>query len=285
MIYLALSILFSSLIYVVFSLVGKRNTPLFPVLIVNYLVAGFVALSRGLQSSNNPSFEWWPVALFLGGLFISIFMVMAKTTQKFGLATASVASKMSLVIPVLVAILIFNDSVYPMKVIGITLGIISVLLLTYRKKNRIEKNKGADWKLPIILFLGSGVIDTALKYTEEKYFSGNPSDFFVASLFFLAGAFGLIVHAIQTKGQVKINRQTLRFGVVLGVVNYGSIYYLLKSLSSPGVEASVIFPVNNVGIVGLSTLLGLIFFRERISYVKMLGLVFAVLAVLILNLV
>ncbi|MGB0165335.1 MAG: EamA/RhaT family transporter, partial [Luteibaculum sp.] len=124
MVYLALSIFFSSLIYVLFSLIGQRKLQLLPCLIINYFFASACAIANFIRVDELFRITWWPAAIGIGVLFISIFIVMAKTTQQLGLATASVASKMSLVVPVIVALLFFNERLYFLKFAGLVLGII-----------------------------------------------------------------------------------------------------------------------------------------------------------------
>ena len=68
-------------------------------------------------------------------------------------------------------------------------------------------------------------------------------------------------------------------GIILGIPNYFSIVYLLKALGTDGIESSTAFTVNNVGIVVLSTLLGLFLFHERLSLKNWLGIFTAVLSV------
>ena len=71
---------------------------------------------------------WFYVALALGFLFIAIFNVMALTAQKNGLSVASVASKMSVIIPVLFGIIIYKESVGFYKILGIILALVAVVL-------------------------------------------------------------------------------------------------------------------------------------------------------------
>ncbi|MGB0166152.1 MAG: EamA family transporter, partial [Luteibaculum sp.] len=148
-----------------------------------------------------------------------------------------------------------------------------------------EKLGPNNWKLPLILFLGSGVIDSLLKLTEHYFFKANPSNLFIASVFFLAGLFGLCYLLIfeKTKAKNLKNPQGIIFGGILGAVNFGSIFFLLQSLSLPNMEASVIFPINNVGIVALSSLFGLVLFKQKLGTIKFFGLLCAVTAVLLLS--
>ena len=68
-------------------------------------------------------------------------------------------------------------------------------------------------------------------------------------------------------------------GTVLGIINYGSIFFLLKALHFEGLESSTIFTVNNVAIVMLSTILGLMLFKEHISRKNWIGIALAIISI------
>ena len=70
-------------------------------------------------------------------------------------------------------------------------------------------------------------------------------------------------------------------GILLGVPNYFSIVYLLKALSTDGMESSTAFTLNNVGIVILSTLFGLFIFKEKLIWKNWLGIVIAIVSILL----
>ena len=119
MIYLVLSILISSLLFVIFKLfdVFKINT--LQAIVVNYVIA----LSFGLATSNTHfnSRDSKATLVFgafcLGFLFISIFNIMGITAQRNGLSVASVAGKMSVVIPIVFGIIVYNEGVGFVKVL------------------------------------------------------------------------------------------------------------------------------------------------------------------------
>lgn len=274
MIYLSLSVLFSSLIYVVFTWLGKKQVNLLPALVVNYITAACCAFIFSDYTAVT-TMPWWPIAVALGALFICIFFVMARTTQTFGLATASVASKMSMIIPVVLAIYLLNESITLIKVLGLLCGMMAVLLISYQKKSKSGELKKA-W-LPIVLFFGSGIIDSSLKYCEYQYFPDGPNGLFIACLFACAGIFGWILN--QTIIKDRFSKKALMGGLVLGIVNYGSIYFILKSLGLKHLEASIIFPINNVGIVGFSTLLGWAIYKQKLNIRSALGLALAFCAI------
>ena len=73
-------------------------------------------------------------------------------------------------------------------------------------------------------------------------------------------------------------------GIALGIVNYASIYFLLKALQFEGLESSTIFTVNNVAIVMLSTLIGLVLFREKIYVKNWIGIFIAIISIVLVTL-
>ena len=94
---------------------------------------------------------------------------MAKTTQQLGISIASIASKMSLVIPVIAALFFQRNlelSIY--NYFGIFLALI-LIFLTFKKKQKTKKTI----KIAIILFFGAGILDSFLEYIREKLESIN----------------------------------------------------------------------------------------------------------------
>ena len=71
---------------------------------------------------------------------------------------------------------------------------------------------------------------------------------------------------------------------LLGLVNYCSIYFLLKALKIEGLESSSLFTINNVGIVTLTTLMGITFFKEHISKLNWIGIALALIGITLMSL-
>jgi uncharacterized membrane protein len=67
------------------------------------------------------------------------------------------------------------------------------------------------------------------------------------------------------------------------LINYVAVYALLKVLALKGWESSQLFPIYSVGVVAVSALLAMLFFRERLSRQKTIGLVVGLAAVVLLN--
>lgn len=75
----------------------------------------------------------------------------------------------------------------------------------------------------------------------------------------------------------------LTWGVLLGAVNYATVYFLVRVLSLDGWESSQVFPTLSAGVVIVSSLLAMVLFRERLPRRKTLGLLAGLVAVVLLN--
>ncbi|AUC81930.1 EamA family transporter [Lacinutrix sp. Bg11-31] len=286
MIYLLLSILASTLIFVIFTLFGKYKINTLQAIVINYFTAfitGIVSSTETLSVNEVINKDWFYGALFLGFLFITIFNVMALTAQRNGLSVASVASKMSVVIPILFGLYAYNESLSILKTIGILLALFAVYLTSVKAKTGKVSLKNL-W-LPILLFFGSGTIDTSIKYIETTYVSENGIPIFSATIFAIAGIIGIVIISAEAiKGKLKLDLRSVFGGIILGIVNYYSIYMLLKALQVDSFESSNIFTINNVAIVMLSTLIGLAFFKEKLSIKNWSGIAIAILSIVLVTL-
>lgn len=282
MIYLILSVLFSSSLFVIFKLFNKYQVDNFQAIVVNYFVAflvGYSLMDNTIEINSVVSLPWFFGAVILGILFILIFNVMAITAQIGGLSVASVAAKMSVVIPILFGIILYNESLGIFKLIGIVLALIAVYLTTYKKGAMNLSSTLIIFVL--ILFVGSGILDTLVKYIETTYVSKNELEFYTAIIFLVAGLIGILLFLYQLiSKKVKLNFRSFFGGIILGIPNYFSIYFLLKALQIPTLESSTVFTINNVLIVMVTSLLGIVLFKEYLSVRNKIGIALSILAIL-----
>ena len=282
MIYLILSILFSSGLFVIFKYFGIYKIDVLKAIFVNYIVAficGFAFAERSFSIVEIPNQPWFYGAIFLGALFVSIFFVMANTAQQNGVSVASVAGKMSVVIPVVFGIILYDESVTLWKVIGVLIALISVYLTSVKEQGTTLK---AGLLFPILLFFGSGAIDTILKYVEVNFVQKNEVSLFSGSLFGFAAIFGLLILSIKTiRKRASFGFKNIIAGIILGIPNYFTIVFIIKALQTAGFESSTLFTVNNVTVVVLSTLVGFLLFKEKFSLKNKIGVVLAILGIVL----
>lgn len=134
-----------------------------------------------------------------------------------------------------------------------------------------------------ILFLSGGAVDITMKTFQESFGATNSRFMFLLLSFGIAFLIGLgyVVQKGVRTGEWP-DRATWAWGTLLGVINYGSLEFLLRALEVlPG---TVVFPINNIAIVVLAAGLGVAFWNERLSRGNVAGLGLALLGLLLLNL-
>ena len=286
---LLLCVAVNAFIGVIFKFFDRYKVNVLPAVVINYFVC--VLTSMVLTQSftvNQATFasSYFLPALILGVLFVSIFVTVGHTYAQFGIVVTTIFHKMSLLAPTLVAVLVFGERMGWMKAIGILLAISAILFMT----GIWEKKEGSDlpkfsikaWILPIVTLLGSCLIDTGLYLVEALQLAQSGDIRFVATLFFCAGCMGsiFILYKVSTSG-IEWNTKDILAGIGLGIPNFFSIYLLLLLLSK-GWDGSVVFPINNVGILAFSAFIGFIFFKEKITLLRIGGVVLSIIAILMI---
>ena len=277
----------SSLIFVVFRAFRTYRISTFHAIVVNYLTAFFTGLLlyRGsVQLSEIPAQPWVTGALLLGVLFIVIFNLMARTSQELGVSVASVATKMSLVIPVLAGLILYDEQLNLMKVAGILTALVAVFFASLKDGQRRFKRDLRIIVLPLLVFLGSGIIDSSIKFLQTTRVPESEFSLFSATIFGFAALTGLVILLIRKPGDLlHWNPVNILGGVALGIPNFFSVYFLLRALQFKGLNSASIFTLNNVSIVMLTTLLGILLFREPMSARNWTGIALAVLSIAIIS--
>ncbi|MEA1887557.1 MAG: EamA family transporter [Bacteroidota bacterium] len=284
MIYLLLCIISNAGIFVVFKIAGNLKLDTFRIIIINYIAAAILGFSIGnLPEKTDLNAGWIPMAITIGILFIVVFFVIALSTQKAGIAVTSVASKMSVVIPIIFSLFYFNEPISVLKVTGIILALASVFMTTYNR-DKSKKRGVLAVLLPIILFFSAGIIDSLIKYTQEVHIADQGALMFSSILFSISAITGLIF-SIFKKGVLKPEKliQTILAGIILGIVNFFSLYGIIMALESYIFESSIVFGINNMGIVVLSVIIALIFFNEKLSNLNKAGIVLSILTIIFLS--
>lgn len=284
MIYLLLCIVSTTGIMVIFKIVGKMKLDTFRIIIINYFTAAIMGFSiGGFPSREDLTAGWLSMAVVIGILFIVMFFVIARSAQRAGIAVTSVASKMSVVIPITFSIFYFNEDLGILKVAGIILALVSLFMTTYNRDK--TKKRGLEVMiLPIILFFGAGLIDSLIKYSQQVHIIDQGTIMFPSVLFSISALTGVLFSFFRkdmfsSKNIIKI----IIAGISLGIVNFGSLYGIIMALDSNILDSSIIFGINNIGIVVLSVIIALIFFNEKLSRLNRAGIILSIITIIFLS--
>jgi drug/metabolite transporter (DMT)-like permease len=204
---------------------------------------------------------------------------LSRSTATAGLAITAVASRMSVLLPVVAGFMLYHDELTIMKALGIVMAIGSFFLIF--KPGGSVNISIKRIVLPTLLFLGIGANDTIMKYIEHHYLVGDES-LLLASVFFISMVIGVMVLLVRNIREKKtLSIKSVYTALILGSLNFGATYFFIRSMMK--IESSLLFPGVNVGIVVLTSLSGLIFFKEKLTPVNWIGIFTAIIAIVIIS--
>lgn len=280
MTYLILSIFSSTGIFLVFKFLDQKNLPSFPVIIINYLVAalmGFIVNADQMQFGDIFTAGWIPVSILIGFLFIVMFFLVARSSREAGISVTTVASKMSVVFPISFSMMIDpSDQLTMLKAAAVFATLTGVMLTIYEPGKSLQARKRTF--LPLVLFIGMGLVDSLVKFAQHSYVSDRETALFSAVLFTMAFLTGMVILPFRKEGITEFKKKAVWWwGLLLGIVNFGSIYLMVSALNHVNdygsrIDSSIIYGANNIGIVSLSVLAGLVIFHEKLRTVNWIGI-------------
>ncbi len=288
MIYLLGSIVLSSYLTLAFKMCERLGINTFQAIVFNYLtcvITGSIFSGSFPVNAAAVNQTWFHWALLMGSLFIGTFNIIALTAKQNGVAVASVANKLSLVIPFLYLAITFHEPVMLVKIVGIILALAAVVFTCWPQKNSTAQKNGGFLLLflPFVLFIASGVIDTVLKHVQTFHLNAANNNPFLISCFFAAFMLGFsILMFLVLTGKQKLTTKNLVAGICIGIPNYFSIWCLVKFLDANIWKGSAAIPMNNIGIVLFSTVAAWLLFKEKLSRINWIGIIFSIIAILLI---
>jgi drug/metabolite transporter (DMT)-like permease len=289
LVYLLLSVALSSGIFMVFKAVGRLKLELFPVVVINYLTCFLLGnLLLGSEHVLNSEIiqlpGFFPTAS-MGLIFVGTFVLMGYSTQKAGASMSAMASKMSVVIPVLVAVIFLGESIGIKGIAGVILALVSVYLVSTGSESG-SVSMGRFDPVLLLVFLGSGMVDTGLNLIKYADFKGFNNLQFASITFGGAAVVALMVSVFQLNRWKLFFRQGsfkgIVLGVLLGTINYFSIVAMYAAIDAYQGKTGVFFTLNNIGVLLLTIFLGY-FLGEKYNSKTLVGVFFAIIAILLLG--
>src|SRR5688572_6112156 len=118
MIYLIGSIIFTSWLTLAFKVVERLRINTFQAIVFNYIacvLTGSVVQGGFVNYGKVTTEPWFGWACLMGGVFIGLYNIIGYTAQKIGVAVASVANKLSLVIPFVFSVILYDEKITALK--------------------------------------------------------------------------------------------------------------------------------------------------------------------------
>lgn len=248
---------------------------------VNYFIA--ILLSQILFDVDVLiSFFKLPYLIIIALSFLlpCIFFALHYSIQNVGIIKTDLAQRLSLIIPLIASLLIFNDTFSLLRCIGLGLGLLAVFLIIQSKSKTVAKNN-KNWIAPLLVFFGFGVIDVLFKqvalYTNLSF---TTTLFFTYVFSFCVTVCIFIFKAFNKKES--FIKYSIYFGIPLGLLNFSNIYFYLLAHQEFNDSPTTVFAGMNFGVIIIGTLVGYFAFKESLTKRTVIGLTLALVAITIL---
>jgi len=276
MLFLILSILCSVIVGVIFKITRKYNANPTQVVAFNYVTALVLCYFTFSPNLNEVDVAApWNIYIAIGILLPVVFLFLIASIKHMGIVKTDAAQRLSLFIPILAAWFIFKEDFNSYKIIGLLIGFVALLFIL-KKQSVNTENK---WVYPTVVLLGFGVIDILFKqialYTTLPY----TTSLFVVFDISLAISLLVVVYETVLK-KVKLQAKNILFGALVGLFNFGNILFYLKAHKAFSENPSTVFAGMNMGVIILGSIVGLLFFREKLSKINFIGIFLALIAII-----
>ncbi|AGG87342.1 MULTISPECIES: membrane protein [Rhodanobacter] len=279
MIYVLLSVACSVLVSVLLKLARRFDVDVGQAIAWNYVVAAALTawlLQPSLATLCAPGVPRLALAA-LGILLPTIFLALAASVRHAGIVRSDAAQRLSLLLSLLAAFVLFGERLTAFKALGIALGLLALLGMVWRSGHGTVTRGTAGWLYPLAVFAGFGVIDILFKRVAQ---AGVPLGASLQAMFALAL---LVAFALQlwrrARGQARFTARSALAGALLGLANFGNILFYLRGHRALPQHPALVFASMNLGVVALGALVGLLLFRERLSRLNLAGVGLALLAI------
>mgnify|MGYP003430422439 CR=1 FL=1 len=288
MIYLILAIASSSLISIFMRLSENHIKNEMGMFMASYALCA--ALAVGFMDKSAPQLLLGThdqhltviLGIITGAFFLGGFLFLKYNMKYNGIVLSSTFMKLGVLIPTIMAIVVFGEVPSVLQIVGIAIAIVAIIIINFEKEphgsNSIGESKNGNKKILLLVLLLLGGLGDSMSNIFEKLGPDSGKDGFLLLTFFTAF---VITIAIVILGKKKLCKADILFGLLVGVPNYFSARFLLASLGS--LEAVIVYPTYSVGTMVVVTIVGVIAFREKISKQKGLALGLIAVAIALLN--
>lgn len=306
MAFLILAIATCAMFSIVFKICQIKGISSSQVIALNYMF-GAIFFMISIATSNIPislidtiNIGSWGLifAIIEACFFFGGFTIMDISTWRSGVALTTAAARLALILPVLLSWIFLGESLpsWPSAILIIVAMLLIILPNKPQqhdtkhqrsKSDAIRKRKAAIYLAAV--FFCFGISDFLIKVAQNgiseacngnMYLQDLRLAAFTTCIFIFAALFSLIKCGINgTFKHYVVTGKTLLLGLLLGVVNIGCTYSVLKALTI--FDTGIFYPSYYIGVVVVGTLVGVAFFHEKLKPLQILGILLALAAILL----
>ncbi|MFK7032586.1 EamA family transporter [Flavobacterium oreochromis] len=281
MYFILLSIICSVSVGVLLKMARNSGKSSYQIIAWNYIFA-LLALLLFFSPKLKTNFSSTTASIMVGLIILlpSIFILQAKAIQHSGIVKTDIAQRLSLFISIGFSVIIAKETFNNLKTIGLVVAFLAIFLTFYKKQTQhIEKEH--NYFLPLVL-IGFGVIDILFK----KVATIGELSFTELLLVVFLGAF--VLAALLAYWQIQSHKEvfsttTIVWGAGVGLLNFGNIAFYIKAHQSLSSNPSTVFIGMNMGVIILGSLIGILYFKEKLTRLNYFGLVLSLVSIVLIT--
>lgn len=213
------------------------------------------------------------------GILLILSQWMFTLALKMGSTSiCSVIYSLGFLLPTLSGTLFWNEEFTFTHFVGLVIALATILLTTKREEN---SKQGQKTFVPFILvaMLASGGLGIMQKVQQNSN-AANEKSLFLIIAFVIAFLCSMIAFLFSEK-TVKMRTEMFLFPAITGVCFGGA--NLCNTTLAGRMKSAVFFPVQNISTILLSTVLGIVIFREKLTWKTMTIILLGITVVLIFS--
>lgn len=224
--------------------------------------------------------------VWIYGVFAAVFAVGYQITYTSALSSGNVSltvliMNFSMVLSVLASYFIFGDTITTMRILGTMIAIASFVVCC---KTDVCDNLNKKWLLFAILSMffatGGNLVNKA--FGASVYKAENFA--YISSMYILSAVFSIIIYPVMTRKEkptFKINFSMFKFAFLAGICL--ATYQLTYTYALSTIDGTFLFPAQTGGQIIMSTLSGVLIFKDKFTKRQITGLVLGIIALVIMN--
>ena len=279
MIYLLFAILSSAMISICMRISENHIKDETGMFLVNYGICAILSFVFMEQSDNILGLQNQMVTVLTGmaggALYLGGFLMLRFNIKHNGIVLSATFMKLGVLIPTVMAVIIFGEFPTGMQLIGIVMALAAIVIIHFEKDSLNQGDKKI-WLL-VLLTMG-GLADSMANFFDKL---GDPSgkDGYLLITFCTATLLTLL---LAIKRKKKITKLDIIFGILVGIPNYYFSVFLLAALRE--VSSVIVYPTYSIGAMVIIVIAGIVAFKEKISIKKGVALCLIAVAIALLNL-
>ena len=277
MIYLLLAIMCSAMLSIIMRLSQRHIGNDLSMLGFNYITCVILSIIASGVGNLLPREDGISMTLGLGVLngflYLAGFVLLQVNIKRNGVVMSTTFMKLGLLVPMIFSLIVFGERMNLIQSIGTALALSAIILINSQKE---ETNISFKLGLILLLLANGGANGMSKVYDEVGNEALSPQ--FLLYTFAMAC---LLCWALAVYKKEKLSKYHVLYGVVIGVPNFFSAKFLLKSVQT--LPAVIAYPTFSVGAIIVVSLVSICFFKEKLDKRQWIAIAAILVALALLN--